>query len=92
MSNTNDNIYSIDSTHIIDFIITTSNRDIELELSNVLKEYRFCDKVLGEGFTGTVRIPSIGSYYDIYCGNSMRSLPIVIKESKNESPLEFTQI
>jgi hypothetical protein len=79
---------------IIDFIEKSSIDDIQKNLGSILMNKYSCDRILGEGYAGKVRISTIGSIYlykpkgdtdsDMYV-----ILPVVIKDTTREKTLNF---
>ena len=77
---------------LVTFIKQSPINKIKKELENKLKEDNMCDKFLGKGFAGSVKISSVGSTYDVKINNKKINVPIVIKESNIDENIDLTII
>lgn len=52
-------------------------------LEEILKISNYCDTIIGEGYFGKVKISKIGEFFNIKIDGNIKSLKVVVKESKN---------
>lgn len=67
---------------IVKFIKDTPIKKIKDQLLDKFKNDEFCDQFLGEGWIGSVKVPSVGKEHPIKIKNKTIYFPTVVKESK----------
>ena len=77
------------SISIVDFINNTSIEKIKKDLISVLKNDVMCDKILGQGYVGKVKISGVCDHYTISHKNKSVTIPVAIKESNIDGDLSF---
>ena len=78
---------------IVDFINNSNNDDIINNLITIIKNDKYCEKVLGEGISGKAVVPSVNKKMKVYVNNDKKiKLPIIVKYEKVKNDLEFNII
>ena len=77
------------SISIVDFINESSIVKIKKDLVNILKNEEICDKILGQGYVGKVKVSGICDSYTISHKNQSVTIPVAIKESNIDGELSF---
>ena len=78
---------------VIKFLHDSDNKTIEKSLLNLLlKKNKVCDKNIGEGVMGTVKISNIGKSVRIQIGDKIVDIFVVIKDSKIPGTFDMLDI
>lgn len=75
----------IESTHIVDYLNHSSNQEIRETVIETLNSTKFCDKILGAGYVGKVKVSGIGDSYTIVYRDIDVTIPVAVKESQVDS-------
>lgn len=77
---------------IVEFIKNSSIEKIKKDLVNKLENNVMCDKIIGQGFVGSVVISSVGSTYELEIGNKIIKIPIIIKTTQMDNEIDINVI
>ena len=81
-----------DDNNIVDFIKKSSTNTIKTGLLNLLRNDKYCKKILGEGIMGSVYLTQISNTGTIVVGNKSITVPVVVKSAKNSDEIYFNVI
>jgi hypothetical protein len=77
---------------IVKFINTSNFKNIIEDLPKYFMNNKYCDKILGQGYIGKVKVSTLGKTYPVNIKNKLVNIPIVIKESHIDNDIHFDVI
>ena len=81
-----------DTVDVVKFIKNSNIDDIEIKLLDIIKNEKYCVKILGEGNMGSVLIFPVGNTSTIKVGNKSITVPVVVKYAKTHDEIYFDVI